>query len=93
MRGVRTAAAQLLGPAGRIASRVLPAAPEKNLATRALARMNASLLAYTPELNAEQGNSDVLPTRAELEQKALTNLVGRVLVDQIRRGPRRSVVR
>lgn len=85
MGGVRTAAAGLPGPLGRIAARVLPEHPERNLATRALARFSASSLAYTPVLNAEHGKSDVLPTDAELQQKALTHMVGRVLVDQIRR--------
>ncbi|HVX44507.1 MAG TPA: hypothetical protein VHC49_11510 [Mycobacteriales bacterium] len=85
MRGLRTVASDLPGPFGRIA-RALPADPNANLATRAIARMGASSLAYTPVLNSERGKDDLLPTQAELEQKALTNLVGRVLVDQIRRG-------
>jgi hypothetical protein len=88
MGGVRTAAAAVPGPFGRIAARVLPARPGQNLATRALARFTASSLAYTPTLNFEQGKSDLLPADAQLQQKALTHMVGRVFVDQIRRGGR-----
>jgi hypothetical protein len=86
MGGLRTAASGLPGPLGKVAARVLPENPQRNLATRALARFTASSLAYTPVVNFDQGKSTLLPTGAELEQKALTHMVGRVLVDQIRRG-------
>lgn len=86
LNAARESAAELPGPLGRIA-RALPEGPSV-LATRAVSRMTASALVYTPVLNSEQGKADLQPTSAELRQKALTNMVGRVWVDQIRRGRR-----
>ena len=82
MRAARAAAPLLPGPLGKILNR-LPEAPETNLAARAIARMGGSSLVYTPVLNAEQGKADLAPTEAQLEQKGVAHMGGRVIVDLV----------